>query len=152
MVQEQSADSQTFIPGTIIITAQGDQTSAGLSASPGKNAMRQNRIMLDDALRGVPGGDIGNAGDGPNEKLVYAGGFDHLQVSLSIAGIRVYLPADNRLDYGRFLTAYLSETQVQKGHVSVLNGPGGVGGAINLMTRLPSTPFEGETAMGIKVS
>ena len=42
---------------------------------------------------------------------------------------RVYLPADNRLDFGRFLTADLSQVQVAKGYVSVLNGPGALGGA-----------------------
>lgn len=29
-------------------------------------------------------------------------GFDRFQVPLSIDGIRVYLPSDNRMDYGRF--------------------------------------------------
>jgi len=48
----------------------------------------------------------------------------------------MYLPADNRLDFNRFLTADIAEIQVQKGYVSVLNGPGGLGGAINLVSRL----------------
>jgi outer membrane receptor protein involved in Fe transport len=33
---------------------------------------------------------------------------------------------------------------VAKGYVSVIDGPGGIGGAINLVTRKPSEPFEGE--------
>ena len=39
-------------------------------------------------------------------------------------GVRIYLPYDNRLDFNRFLTPDLSEIQVEKGYVSVLNGPG----------------------------
>lgn len=52
-------------------------------------------------------------------------------------GVRIYLPADNRLDFGRFLTSDIAVVQVQKGYASVLDGPGGLGGAINLVTRVP---------------
>lgn len=64
--------------------------------------------------------------------------------------IRVYLPAGNRLDYSRFLTPDPAEIQVQKGYVSVLNGPGGMGGAINLVTCQPAQPFEGEARLGVE--
>ena len=37
---------------------------------------------------------------------------------------------------------------MQKGYVSVLDGPGGMGGAINLVTRKPSEPFEAELRAG----
>lgn len=63
---------------------------------------------------------------------------------LSIDGIRVYLPADGRLDYGRFLTSDIAQVQVAKGYVSVLDGPGAMGGAINLVTRKPTQPIEAE--------
>ncbi len=71
-------------------------------------------------------------------------GFDRFQVPLSIDGIRVYLPADNRLDYGRFLTPDVAEIQVAKGYASVLDGPGAMGGAINLVTRKPTKELEVE--------
>jgi len=48
-----------------------------------------------------------------------------------VDGGRIYLPADNRLDFARFLTADISEVQTQKGYASVLDGPGAMGGAIN---------------------
>ncbi|MGE0195224.1 MAG: TonB-dependent receptor, partial [Methylocystis sp.] len=59
-----------------------------------------------------------------------------------IDGVRVYLPADNRLDFARFLTADIAEVQIAKGYVSVLDGPGGMGGQINLVTRKPSRELE----------
>jgi iron complex outermembrane receptor protein len=65
-----------------------------------------------------------NSGGSRNEQLLFVRGFDRFQVPLTIDGIRVYLPADNRLDFDRFLTADLSQIQVAKGYVSVLNGPG----------------------------
>ena len=65
---------------------------------------------------------------------------------LSIDGIRIYLPADNRLDFNRFLTQDLAEIEVQKGYVSVLDGPGGMGGAINLITRNRPSPSKRSSA------
>lgn len=59
-----------------------------------------------------------------------------------------YLPADNRLDFNRFLTQDLAEIEVQKGYGSVLDGPGGMGGAVSLITRKPTEPFETELRAG----
>ncbi|MGQ4273605.1 TonB-dependent receptor plug domain-containing protein [Terrihabitans sp. B22-R8] len=108
-----------------------------------------NRNTLDDALAIVPGVYVEGFGGSRNEKIAFVRGFDLFQVPLSIDGIRVYLPYDNRLDLGRFITPDLAEIQVQKGYVSVLNGPGGMGGAINLVTRKPTREFEGEVRTGI---
>lgn len=104
---------------------------------------------LDRALDLVPGAASSNTGGSRNERLIFVRGFDRFQVPLSIDGVRVYLPADNRLDFGFFLTADLAEVQVQKGYVSVLDGPGGMGGAVNLVTRKPSQPFEAEARAGL---
>lgn len=73
-----------------------------------------NKNTLDDALTVVPGVSAANSGGSRNERLIFVRGFDRFQVPLSIDGIRVYLPADNRLDFGRFLTPDLAEIQVQK--------------------------------------
>ena len=60
-----------------------------------------------------------------------------------VDGVRIYLPADNRLDFRRFLTADIAEIQIQKGYASVLDGPGAMGGAINLVTRKPTEAVRG---------
>jgi iron complex outermembrane receptor protein len=77
-----------------------------------------------------------------NESDIFVRGFGRGQVPLTLDGVRIYLPADNRLDFSRFLTADIAAVQVQKGYASVLDGPGGMGGAINLVTRRPAKPFE----------
>jgi iron complex outermembrane recepter protein len=100
---------------------------------------------LDQSASLAPGVSDGLVGGTRNERVLFVRGFDRWQVPLSIDGVRVYLPADNRLDYGRFLTgADISEVQIAKGYASVLDGPGGLGGAINLVTRRPSKEFEAE--------
>jgi iron complex outermembrane receptor protein len=108
-----------------------------------------NRNTLDEAVKLIPG--VTSTLDGTarrNERGVYVRGFGRWQVPLSIDGIRIYLPADNRLDFNRFLTQDLAEVDVQKGYVSVLDGPGGMGGAINLVTRKPTETFEAEVRLG----
>lgn len=102
------------------------------------------RNTLDDAVNLLPGVSSSNTGGSRNERLIYVRGFDRFQVPISIDGIRVYLPYDNRLDYGRFLTADMAQIQVAKGYASVLDGPGALGGAINLVTRKPTRELEVE--------
>ncbi|WP_244396205.1 TonB-dependent receptor plug domain-containing protein [Afipia carboxidovorans] len=83
-----------------------------------------------------------------NESDIFVRGFGRWQVPLMIDGVRVYLPADNRLDFSRFLTSDISEIQISKGYASVLDGPGAMGGAINLVSRKPVKPFEAEYSAG----
>ena len=102
-----------------------------------------NRNTLDEAIKLVPGVTStldGTAGATSAASSCAASAVGRCRSSID--GIRIYLPADNRLDFNRFLTQDLAEIEVQKGYVSVLDGPGGMGGAINLITRKPTEPFE----------
>jgi iron complex outermembrane receptor protein len=108
-----------------------------------------NKQNLRDAVDIAPGVTSHSAGGRRNEGDIFVRGFDRLRVPLSIDGVRVYLPADNRLDMNRFVTPDLAEIQIQKGYVSVLNGPGGMGGAINLVSRKPTKAFEAEARSGV---
>lgn len=93
-----------------------------------------------------------NSSGSRNEGDIFVRGFNRFQVPLSIDGVRVYLPADNRIDMNRFLTDDLAEIQVAKGYVSVLNGPGAMGGAINLVSRKPTKEVELEGRAGMVVN
>ena len=108
-----------------------------------------NTQSLDKAVEMAPGVTSHSAGGRRNERDIFVRGFDRFRVPLSIDGVRIYLPADNRLDMARFLTPDLAEVQIQKGYVSVLNGPGGLGGAINLVSRKPTKEFEAEARSGL---
>lgn len=150
---QQSSDGpdEVFALGEIVVRSSDETTQGGTSSTiSAEEIKRTNRATLDDALRTLPGVSVGNTGGSRNERLIFVRGFDRFQVPLYVDGIRVYLPADNRLDFGRFLTPDLAETQIQKGYVSVLNGPGGMGGAINLVTRQPTEVFEGEARVGLE--
>lgn len=148
-----SAQDTVFELGKLgdVVTVIGETADAG--ATDDKVTIEDvwtfNRNTLDEAIKLVPGVTSTLDGTGRrNERGIFVRGFGRWQVPLSIDGIRIYLPADNRLDFNRFLTQDLAEIEVQKGYVSVLDGPGGMGGAINLITRKPTEPFETELRAG----
>jgi iron complex outermembrane receptor protein len=137
--------AEPFSLGQIVVTApkvEGVAIDASTLSAEAIHAF--DRPTLDEAVNLMPGVSSANTGGSRNERTVYVRGFNRFQVPLSIDGIRVFLPADNRLDYGRFLTPDIAEVQVAKGYVSVLDGPDGMGGAINLVTRKPAKPLEAE--------
>lgn len=143
--QEATDRDTVFVLGRIEdgITSSDGEVLSGNSVSEAE-LQKFDRATVDEALDLIPGANSSNTGGSRNERLIFVRGFDRFQTTLSIDSVRVFLPADNRIDFGRFLTADLAEVQVSKGYVSVLNGPGGVGGAVNLVTRKPSQPFEAE--------
>ena len=142
-----SVSSQPFQLGEIVVTA--PRTAAltvGATTLSSEAIYVFDRPTLDDAANLIPGVNSSNTGGSRNERLIFVRGFSRFQVPLLIDGIRVFLPADNRLDYGRFLTPDIAEIQVAKGYASVLDGPDGMGGEINLVTRKPAKPFEAEAS------
>nr|WP_250890420.1 TonB-dependent receptor [Sphingobium nicotianae] len=145
-VQAQEAGNDAdakFRLGEIVVTGQRGEGVAMGSDTVSQAALEAfGKVRLDEAANLIPGVTMGNSGGSRNERLIFVRGFDRFQVPLSIDGIRVYLPADNRLDYGRFLTPDVAEIQVAKGYASVLDGPGAMGGAINLVTRKPAKELE----------
>ena len=53
------------------------------------------------------------------------------------------------MDLGRFTTFDLAEINVAKAGASLLYGPNTLGGAVNLVTRKPVKPFEGDVRLGV---
>jgi len=102
------------------------------------------RPTLDRAINIAPGVNANTTGGPRNEQNIYVRGFDRWQVPMTVDGVRVYLPVDNRLDFARFLTPDIAEVQIAKGYVSVLDGPGGMGGQINMVSRKPTRELESE--------
>jgi iron complex outermembrane recepter protein len=139
------AQSNVFTLGEIKVTAhRDDENAVGTATLDREDLWDFSKDGVADALNLIPGVATTTGTGSRNETGLSMRGFSLFQVPLLMDGIRLYLPADNRIDLDRFLTPDLSEIQVSKGYVSVLNGPDGMGGAINLVTRKPVKPFEGE--------
>ena len=135
-----------FDMGQIVVVGGTEgQPGVGGSVLTKEQIWTFDRTSLDQAVNVVPGVISTFDGNGRrNESDVFVRGFGRWQVPLMVDGVRIYLPADNRLDFSRFLTADVAEIQIQKGYASVLDGPGAMGGAINLVTRKPAKGFEAE--------
>ena len=143
----QPLPTSTFTLGEIVHVLGQDPGTPGVGGSVVTRQQLQTfeRTSLDQAVNLVPGVvSHFDANGRRNESDVFVRGFGRQQVPLMIDGVRIYLPADNRLDFGRFLTADVAAIQIQKGYASVLDGPGAMGGAINLVTLEPTRPFEAE--------
>lgn len=135
------------------ITVLGQRTPVGqigedqvASVVTADDIRRFNRNTVGDALNLLSGVTVSN--NSRNEKTIYVRGFDARQVPLFIDGIPLYVPYDGYVDFNRFTTADLAGIQVAKGFSSVLYGPNALGGAINLISRKPKTPFEGDATIG----
>lgn len=147
------AEPEQGAPNTGGVASSSGGASTGMFSLGGINLMGGTYITsqqtwyfakptLDQALELAPGTNSSDGGSSRNERTIFVRGFDRQQVPLYIDGVRIFMPYDNRLDFSDFITPDISEIQIAKGYVSVLDGPGAIGGAINLVTRRPTKELE----------
>jgi iron complex outermembrane receptor protein len=138
----------TFTLGEVTVYAPRAANAVLGGSTITQDEIRQfSRDTLDTAIQLVPGATVSMVG-ARNETNIWLRGFDRFRVPLYIDGIPVYLPADNRIDFSRFSTSDISEIQVSKGFTSVIDGPGALGGSVNLVSREVAKPFEGDMRIG----
>ncbi|MCL2021187.1 MAG: TonB-dependent receptor [Betaproteobacteria bacterium] len=149
---EEPVGSNVFTLGQITVTGKREDEPAIATSTLSSEEMRDfTKESLKEALDIIPGVAVTTGSGNRNEAGISIRGFNRYQVPLYMDGIRLYLPADGRVDVDRFLTMDLSEIQISKGYVSVLNGPDGMGGAINLITRKPVKPLEADLSISAKL-
>lgn len=147
-----SARDSVFGLGEIIVirSKQDGAPTVGGAAITREQMWAFEKNSLEQAVNLAPGVNAQFDSNGRrNESDIFVRGFGRWQVPLMIDGVRVYLPADNRLDFSRFLTGDIAEVQIQKGYASVIDGPGAMGGLINLVSRKPTREMEGEVRVGL---
>ncbi|BCU77605.1 TonB-dependent receptor [Luteolibacter sp. LG18] len=106
-----------------------------------------HREDLAQALDLLPGVDYHPTGP-RNEAGLSVRGFDLRQVPVLIDGIPVYVPYDGYADLNRFSTDGVDEIQVFKGLGPVGSGPNQLGGVVNIVSRRPEKPLEGQAQIG----
>ncbi|HUI61292.1 MAG TPA: TonB-dependent receptor [Steroidobacteraceae bacterium] len=128
-------------------TRAGESLPLGGESITQMEIQRFERNTLDQAILLAPGTSVSLVGP-RNETNVWIRGFDRWRVPLYQDGIPVYLPVDNRIDFSRFTTLDVAQVQVSNGFASVIDGPGALGGSINLVSRVVSKPVEGSARLG----
>lgn len=145
---QQAAEPKAFELGEVVITADAETGADTIASRINPGSIRKfERNDLSDALRLAPG--VVTSSNGPrNEAGVYVRGFDLRQTPVFIDGIPVYVPYDGYVDLARFTTADVAGISVSKGFSSATYGANTLGGAINVVTRKPEKPFEGDLLAG----
>ncbi len=146
-----SATDAVFELGTILVTSPRPQLGEVAPEQVASVVTRDdltthNRETVGDAVNLLSGVTVST--NSRNEQTVYLRGYDPRQAPLFIDGIPIYVPYDGYVDFARFGTADLAAIQVAKGFSSVAYGPNTLGGAINLISRKPTQPFEGDVRAG----
>ncbi len=140
-----------FDLGTVTVSAPlgdgGLQLGSTLSE---KDLEKTDSKTVTEALNWVPGVNIGQVG-ARNEGQVFVRGFDLRQVPVFVDGVPVYVPYDGSMDVSRITLGDVSQITVDKGFSSILYGPNTMGGAINIVTKQPTKPFEGSVGFGMEL-
>jgi len=134
----------------VVLGSKLSDAAVGGAVITRQDMWRFEKLTLEQAINLAPGVNSQFDSNGRrNESDTFVRGFGRWQVPLLIDGVRIYLPADNRLDFTRFLVGDITEIQIQKGYASVIDGPGGMGGLINLVSRKPTKAIEVEAQAGL---
>ncbi|HVO46495.1 MAG TPA: TonB-dependent receptor [Steroidobacteraceae bacterium] len=131
-------------------TRAGESLPLGGESITQAEIQRFERDTLDRAILLAPGTSVSLVGP-RNETNVWIRGFDRWRVPLYQDGIPVYLPVDNRIDFSRFTTLDVAQVQVSNGFASVIDGPGAMGGSINLVSRVVAKPLEASARIGTRL-
>ncbi|MGB3393476.1 MAG: TonB-dependent receptor [Stenotrophomonas sp.] len=138
---------KTFELGRVVVLGKREAgPPTGESAITREQLDALNRETVGEAVAIAPGVALSN--NSRNETMVYVRGFDPRQVPVFLDGIPQYVPYDGYIDFGRFTTFDLAEIRVAKGAASLLYGPNTLGGAINLVSRKPTAPLQGDVRIG----
>ncbi len=145
--EETDGAVQNFELGTVEVTGKRVLPTSGDTVAVGIEDMQERNVKtVAEAVATTPGVTLSN--NSRNEQMFYVRGFDARQVPVYVDGIPLYVPYDGYADFSRFTTFDLSAVRVSKAGASLLYGPNTLGGAVNLVTRKPDKPFEGDVQIG----
>ena len=129
---------------TVVRGRRVEQESASISKVRRGDIVRQGAHSASDVLEHDP--SI-HATSGPRgERIFSLRGFDQRQVVVLIDGSPAYVPYDGQVDLNMVPAELIDHITIIRGPGSVLYGPNGLGGAINIVTRRPGVGPLGEVS------
>jgi len=130
--------------GRIVVTKQvkqGVEAGETVQTVTAEQIKRQNARTLDEAMSLLPGISVRTAGDGTPR--IDIRGFRTRHVLLLLNGTPFNAASDGQFDPSIISVENIAEIKVVTGGTSVLYGPGGNGGVINIITKKGSTAIHG---------
>ncbi len=97
-----------------------------------------------DALANVPGIEIRPGQPGQRGEIVRLQGLDTRHVLILINGDRITGRFDGGIDLTRIKVEEIERIEIIKGSTSALYGSDAIGGVINIITREPTAPLQGD--------
>ncbi|MFH0921188.1 MAG: TonB-dependent receptor plug domain-containing protein [Fibrobacterota bacterium] len=137
--------SPVFSLGAVVVTGKAKKDMNNTVSAD--DIAKYDKSDVAKALNLLPGVTLSQMG-ARNEGGVYVRGFDSRQVALFMDGIPVYVPYDGNIDLTRFSSSGVSQISVEKGASSLLYGPNGMGGVINITSLKPVSPLDLSATLG----
>jgi iron complex outermembrane receptor protein len=140
---------------TVVVAGSVDR-GPSISEISREDALRDGAASVADSMARDP--SISVATDSRGERVMSIRGFDPRQTALLVDGIPAWLPWDGTLDLGMVPAEIIDRITVVKGPASILWGPNGLGGAVNVVTRRPGSGplaearFEGTIPGDVRLS
>ena len=142
------AQPNVFSLGEVEVVDRTEKDTNASNERISEEDMRERgKDTVNEATALAAGVTLSNTGP-RNEGTLYLRGLDIKHAPIFLDGIPIYVPYDGYPDLSRFATFDLSEIVLSKGFASVLYGPNTMGGAINMVSRKPEGPLEGNANVG----
>ncbi len=141
-------DAETFKLGEVVVEGEAETVTRVATV----NTVTRQQMELNtadnvaDAVNTVPGVTLSVGRR--NERTFSIRGFNQRYIPVFYDGIPIYIPYDGYVDTGKIPTGSISKLTVSKGISSVLYGFNTMGGVVNIISRKPAKPFEGDFETG----
>jgi iron complex outermembrane receptor protein len=132
--------AEEVVSPTEIVTVKGaPRTDPGTSVMTVDEAAiaRFGATNVGETLERLP--SMISGGGARGERILTYRGFGQRQLAIFVDGVPVYVPYDGQLDLAKMPIGTVSRITVVSGASAVLYGPNGIGGAVNITTREPTT-------------
>lgn len=133
--EEQEADLE--VEEIVVTEAIEEAAGASVHTVARPEIERQGARTLSDVLAVQPA--LQSITGGRGERTLLLRGFDQRQTLLLVDGTPFFIPYDGQVDLNAIPAEMIDRVTVVKGPGSVLFGPTGLGGAINVITRRPGS-------------
>ncbi|QDE33152.1 TonB-dependent receptor [Shewanella polaris] len=143
-----SDESDVFSLGEIVVSEQ-----AGVRDIAIHNTMTQAQIELvgaktaAEALDYIPG--VHTAQSSKGEKYITIQGFEQDKILVLLDGVPYYETNYGQLDLNQISASIIAKIEVTKGASSVLYGPNGMGGVVNIITKKGQEGISGDLEASI---